>query len=198
MNRSSKENLVVSVTSAFQMQVREPYLIFRMEKEANVSGNNSGSNDSNENVQKIRGIWFHNSEEREAISNLLGRIVKAVATSSVEEEVQKPAAQQPKQKMSHSEATATLLSTLNINRSDDGNDSKNEPSVNSKRQLQQQQPSQLNNDDQEGEKQLLQNLELDKKSLQLSLMSLLQDERFLDLIHAQYIKVVRARKNNSE
>ena len=34
---------------------------------------------------------------------------------------------------------------------------------------------------------------LDKKSLQSSLLSLLQDERFLDLIHAQYVKVSHAR-----
>jgi hypothetical protein len=34
---------------------------------------------------------------------------------------------------------------------------------------------------------------LDKKSLQLTLLSLLQDDRFLDLVHSQYLKVVRAR-----
>ena len=34
---------------------------------------------------------------------------------------------------------------------------------------------------------------LDKKSLQLSLLSLIQDDRFIDLIHSQYVKVVRAR-----
>jgi mRNA-decapping enzyme 1B len=36
---------------------------------------------------------------------------------------------------------------------------------------------------------------LDKKSLQLALLSLLHDERFLDLIHAQYLKVAHARAN---
>merc|ERR1711865_275129 len=34
---------------------------------------------------------------------------------------------------------------------------------------------------------------LDKKSLQLALLSLIQDERFLDLLHAQYLKVHHAR-----
>ena len=39
---------------------------------------------------------------------------------------------------------------------------------------------------------------LDKKNLQLALMSLIQDERFLDLIHAQYVKVAQARANKKE
>jgi mRNA-decapping enzyme 1B len=38
-------------------------------------------------------------------------------------------------------------------------------------------------------------LVLDRKSLQLSLLSLIQDDRFLDLIHAQYLKVAHARAN---
>lgn len=36
-------------------------------------------------------------------------------------------------------------------------------------------------------------LALDKKSLQLTLLSLLQDDRFIDLVHSQYLKVVRTR-----
>ena len=36
---------------------------------------------------------------------------------------------------------------------------------------------------------------LDKKSLQLALLSLIQDDRFLDLLHAQYLKVAHARAN---
>jgi mRNA-decapping enzyme 1B len=34
---------------------------------------------------------------------------------------------------------------------------------------------------------------LDKKSLQLALLSLIQDDRFLDLVHSQYLRVVHAR-----
>jgi hypothetical protein len=36
-------------------------------------------------------------------------------------------------------------------------------------------------------------LALDKKSLELTPLSLLQDDRFLDLVHSQYLKVVRPR-----
>jgi mRNA-decapping enzyme 1B len=38
---------------------------------------------------------------------------------------------------------------------------------------------------------------LDKKSLQLALLSLIQDDRFLDLVHSQYLRVVHARKKSS-
>jgi len=38
-----------------------------------------------------------------------------------------------------------------------------------------------------------QGVALDKKSLQLALLSLLQDDRFLELLHSQYLRVVHAR-----
>lgn len=182
MNRSAKENLVVPITSAFQMQVREPYLIFRMDKKSNGnSNNNKKSNDDKHDNQKIRGIWFHDSEERSAISSTLDRIVKTVATYIDDEDDNKVDNNNVAKRMSSSEATATLLSALNIDRGETAATNNNNE-------------EQSNGQDQQGEKELLHNIELDKKSLQLSLMSLLQDERFIDLIHAQYIKVVRARK----
>ncbi len=181
MNRSAKENLVVPITSAFQMQVREPYLIFRMDKKSNGNSNNDKkSNDDKNANQKIRGIWFHDSEERTAISSTLDRIVKTVATYIDDEDDIKVDNNNVAKRMSSSEATATLLSALNINRGETATKNNND--------------DQSNGQDQQGEKELLHNIELDKKSLQLSLMALLQDERFIDLIHAQYVKVVRARK----
>jgi hypothetical protein len=39
---------------------------------------------------------------------------------------------------------------------------------------------------------------LDKKSLQLALLSLIQEDRFLDLLHAQYLKVVRAHQQQQK
>jgi hypothetical protein len=38
---------------------------------------------------------------------------------------------------------------------------------------------------------------LDKKNLQLALLSLIQDDRFIDLIHTQYVKIAHARGGNS-
>jgi len=40
---------------------------------------------------------------------------------------------------------------------------------------------------------------LDKKNLQLTLLSLIQDDRFIELIHSHYVKIVEARgKSNNE
>jgi mRNA-decapping enzyme 1B len=39
---------------------------------------------------------------------------------------------------------------------------------------------------------------LDKRSLQLALLSLVQDERFLDLIHTQYLRVVQRRHDKND
>mmetsp|Transcript_4182 Transcript_4182/g.5459 ORF Transcript_4182/g.5459 Transcript_4182/m.5459 type:complete len:177 (+) Transcript_4182:393-923(+) len=176
MNRTSKENLEVPLSSTFQMQVREPYLIFRLEK-----GNNGGSN---ETVQKIRGIWFHSGKEREEICNVLDQIVKKLSSGDINENDSATTGEidtiDRVQSMCKSEATASLLSALRIDESTN-NDHTND-----------------SNKQGDEDTQLLQNIELDKKSLQLSLMSLLQDDRFLDLIHAQYIKVVRARKGNTK
>ena len=164
LNRSSKENLDVPLTSRFQMQVREPYLIFREDK--------------GKNANKIRGIWFHDGNEREDIAFLLKKIVKIlVDTAKLEQKnAQKMDPDPQAAGMNHGDAASALLSPLSINSNG------SESSMN-------------------GESSLLshhQNLKLDKKNLQLSLMSLLQDERFLDLIHAQYLKVAHARASKDE
>ena len=39
---------------------------------------------------------------------------------------------------------------------------------------------------------------LDKKSLQLALLSLIQDDRFLDLLHSQYLRVARTRAKKNQ
>uniref|UniRef100_A0A6U0A8G6 mRNA-decapping enzyme C-terminal domain-containing protein n=1 Tax=Pseudo-nitzschia delicatissima TaxID=44447 RepID=A0A6U0A8G6_9STRA len=74
-------------------------------------------------------------------------------------------------------ATASLFAALNIS---------SPPSQQARPQTETPSPSQSN-----------QQPILDKKSLQLALLSLIQDERFLDLIHAQYLKVHNARASRS-
>ncbi len=166
MNRNSKDNLVIPLGPTFQMQVREPYLIFRMDK-----------NDEKES-QKIRGIWFHDGKERQTIVDILNRVVKILSTGM--EEVVPPIINPSPQNASKShidkkEAAASLMNALKIGGSDrSGSDSASVP-----RQVQ--------------DPTSLETLVLDKKSLQLSLMSLLQEDKFLDLIHAQYLKVAKAR-----
>ncbi len=170
MNRSSKDNLVVAITPKFQKQVREPYFIFTNRDDAE---------------QKIRGIWFHNSDEREAVSNTLDRIVKSMTTSarsSIETASNKLA---HRSNITTSKATASLLSALKIDKKDDQSTQKENAITNN-----------IKRSD-EDEKKLIQNVEMDKKALQLTLMSLIQDDRFIDLIHAQYLKIVRSRGHDS-
>mmetsp|Transcript_5142 Transcript_5142/g.3612 ORF Transcript_5142/g.3612 Transcript_5142/m.3612 type:complete len:92 (+) Transcript_5142:30-305(+) len=90
--------------------------------------------------------------------------------------------------MSHTEATASLLSALRIDRKEVANSAAEEQGTEDK---------DISAQNGNEERQQLQSVELDKKSLQLSLMSLLQEDKFIDLIHAQYLKVVRARKKTS-
>ena len=161
MNRNSRKNLDVPITSTFQMQVRDPYLIFRDTAPAT----------SATNKKRIRGIWFHDSNERQIISTLLQRIVKSLS-STMEQSLpnNNTSSQFNKKSMDTPTAAAALLSPLTL-----------EPTTTSTTPVAN--PG---------------NILLDKKSLQLSLMSLLQDERFLDLIHAQYLKVAHARANKEQ
>mmetsp|Transcript_22304 Transcript_22304/g.32603 ORF Transcript_22304/g.32603 Transcript_22304/m.32603 type:complete len:262 (-) Transcript_22304:65-850(-) len=178
MNRNSKDNLEIPLASTFQMQVREPYLIFRLEQGKESNG------------QKISGIWFHDGKEREAISEILQRVVKSL--SHADEETKKHAGRiaqttevsqsVPKKgtPVNKSEAAASLIAALRIGSSSEST-SEQEQQVSTPKQQPQEATAPV------------QNMVLDKKSLQLSLMSLLQDERFLDLIHAQYLKVAQTR-----
>lgn len=81
------------------------------------------------------------------------------------------------------EATASLMMALGIKKEPEPpkKTTNNNKNKNKSKQQQSQQPSQPPQ------------VVIDKKSLQLTLLSLIQDERFIDLIHAQYLKVVNAR-----
>lgn len=167
MNRNAKENLEIPLAAKFQMQVREPYLIFRLE---------NGDDEDNAEKMPIRGIWFHDGKEREVICGVLEKVMKVLAHATELEEKNEP---QPDVSVSDEAAallikTSKLGNTLSTKPSDKGENSAS---------LGKTPPSLGNHDD----------LILDKKSLQLSLMSLLQEDRFLDVIHAQYLKVTHAR-----
>lgn len=142
LNRASVDNWVLPLSGTFQMQDNAPYLIFRLKTEE---------------TQVIRGIWFHDEQERSSMHALLERVVKSLEQVADLEEKHKP--------LQVEQEAPPLLSPLSLN-----DDASKEEST------QPQQP-----------------LVLDKKSLQLSLLSLIQDDRFLDLIHAQYLKVAHAR-----
>ena len=189
LNRSSTENLEVPITATFQMQVKEPYMIFR-DGTAAVGGGSSGANET------IRGIWFHDGKERDQIASYLEQVVKNLGKIEEMERNQQQATSSKSPSSSNNindtirkDAGAALLSTLtlgsNNNKAASAAAATSPPPSNSSAATQQYNTS--------PGPSTHQNLVLDKKSLQLSLLSLIQDERFLDLIHAQYLKVVHTR-----
>jgi len=170
MNRNSKDNLEVPLSSTFQMQVREPYLIFRSEK----------------SETKIKGIWFHDGKERQSIVEILNRAVKSLSAKDNSTVQQNNDARQPQ--MNKEQAAASLMSALKIG----GSSSDTGSTAQQKQVSAPSTPQQPNTQDTN-----VQNMVLDKKSLQLSLMSLLQEDKFLDLIHTQYLKVAKARSSGN-
>ena len=186
LNRSSTENLEVPITASFQMQVKDPYMIFR-----DSAASKGGADET------IRGIWFHDSNERGSVASYLENVVKSLVKIEEMEKDHPPPPQFMSQKAEQPSAAvdagAALLATLNFGQKSQSSSADNESSAISEEQDQKQ--STRNSPAPHH------NLVLDKKSLQLSLLSLIQDERFLDLIHAQYLKVVHSRaarqQNNS-
>lgn len=165
MNRNAKENLIIPLAAKFQMQVREPYLIFRLDK---------GEDEDKTEKTPIRGIWFHDGKEREVICNVLEKVMKVLAHATELEE-----RNDPQQDVSVGDEAASSFSGLKIDKASELGNNLSEP------------PNSIG-----GKSHLIEkhdNLILDKKNLQLSLMSLLNEEKFVDLIHAQYLKVVNAR-----
>jgi mRNA-decapping enzyme 1B len=126
----------------------------------------------------IRGIWFPNENERTKMNDLLMDVLNELKNPTV---VVSAAAALPTPTIDRNAATAALFASLNIggSTSTSSSSSNSNSNSNANQQQQSQQPT------------------LDKKSLQLSLLSLIQDERFLDLIHAQYLKVHSARTKNN-
>jgi len=160
LNRNSTDNYQVDITSSFQVQEKDPYLMFRKP---------DGT---------IQGIWFHNGPEREQMAILLQKVVQSLAVD--------PDA-----------ATAALLSPLTIGDSSQGKQQPPTPPVHrpSPRTTPQQQRRTSVGGSSVNSAAAAESPVLDKKSLQLALLSLLHDDRFLDLIHAQYLKVAHARAN---
>jgi mRNA-decapping enzyme 1B len=169
LNRNAPENYKIQLTPDFQLQNSIPYLIFKQQQDANVV---------------IRGIWFPNDDERESMHGLLTQALLALKTA-------------PPPVVDTGAAIAALLSPLSLGGAPDTPSSYSSPnplaalgltantSTNPRTSgtppLRQPSPSSAHAP------------MLDKKSLQLALLSLIQDERFLDLLHAQYLKVAHAR-----
>jgi len=184
LNRSSTDNWILSVNDKLQIQNQQPYLILRYR------------NDKGDNI--ISGIWFHNNTERDSIAIILDKAVETLK--------QKEALPQP---VDQAAAASALLSPLTLGgvtipvsvapatmgsasttpahtRTNviDNTMPPTTPTTAAVAAASSSHPSP--------------HIVLDKKSLQLSLLSLIQDDRFLDLIHAQYLKVAHARASRTK
>ena len=191
LNRSSTENLEVPITATFQMQVKEPYMIFR-----DSAASAAGAAD-----ETIRGIWFHDGKERDQIASYLENVVKSLQKiEEMERNHNQPNSASTDSSSSNvndtvrQDAGAALLSTLTLGGSTNNNGTTT-TSAASAAATSTPATQQQNN---ASPPSTHQNLVLDKKSLQLSLLSLIQDDRFIDLIHAQYLKVVHTRAQRSQ
>jgi len=113
--------------------------------------------------QRIRGIWFHSDEERTTVFENLQRLIRHLSQPPKTPSRIKSAPEDVAQAAMESLFLSPAASTSSAAAA-------STPST----------PSQ-------------QGVALDKKSLQLALLSLIQDDRFLDLLHSKYLQVVRAR-----
>ena len=205
LNRNSPDSYPIVLSRDFQLQQNDPYLIFKNYEEG-------------EQAATIRGIWFPNATERTQMNDLLTDVLQVLKTTP---QASPPTPVQPVTKATSpvdaASATAALLASLNLNTASNASSSASNPRTtsllstpptttgpfvsteplaqapstpsgrsSSTTSLRQMSPSQHSNQP-----------TLDKKSLQLALLSLIQDERFLDLLHAQYLKVHHARTSRS-
>ena len=130
------------------------------------------------------GIWFHEGKERENISNVLRQVIRNYTEVKVEDTSTHDTS--TSEKINYNQAVTNLLSSLRI-----GVNTVEEKETVTPSQSKVQQTEQRT--DTKAESAVL-----DKKSLQLALLSLLQDDRFIDIIHGQYLKVVQARSAKSQ
>jgi mRNA-decapping enzyme 1B len=198
LNRNSPDNFQMPISADTQLQHDDPFLIFKQK----VNGDT-----------RIRGIWFHNADERISMAGVLqktlqglveGRLpgVAAPVVNAWEARAAVAAAPAPVTAapvavaavpvavaaapvaaVDSSAALAALLGVASIS----GQAGAPPPDVPPTLVAQQQQPQTP------AAMAAPPGTALDKKSLQLALLSLIQDDRFLDLVHSQYLRVVHAR-----
>jgi mRNA-decapping enzyme 1B len=227
LNRHSTENFQVPITERFQLQHKEPYLIFKQSP-------------------KILGIWFHNTNERVIMASLLNQVIQnlqqsAIAAVPVPPPTPKPPVQPTMQsypqqpppqqqpasglpvfspvarQMPPPTPSAAVTTTPSTSRHQASLESPShliEPLMNSlfvsdnnhnataegRHSTTPATPGTTPSSGNTTPTRSIPGVALDKKSLQLALLSLIQDDRFIDLLHAQYLKVAHARahRNNKK
>lgn len=190
LNRNSRDNYPMELTPNFQLQHSDPYLIFRQQQ-------------NNDTI--IRGIWFPNPSERIAMNDKLQEALEEIKHPKPTTSVDVPTHTATTiAAASGSAATSTARTTSSSSSSSTNNNNNNKmdqsallAALLSPVSLGNPSTSQSIRQESPSQQQAQQQPTLDKKSLQLALLSLIQDDRFLDLIHAQYLKVAHARANRN-
>ena len=188
LNRSTPNNFTLPVTKDLQLQNQPPYLIVKVPA-----------------TSKVLGIWFPSTDEQQGFYNGLQATVERLQNPLPPVVAAAATVHAPPANIDH-EATALLASKLLMNVTLNTSDSDfAEPVV-----LSSPPPSAKNataavaatappsaaspspipprHGSPAGS-----GVALDKKSLQLALLSLIQDDRFLDLLHSQYLRVIHSR-----
>ena len=212
LDRNSPNNYSIVLTRDFQLQHNDPYLIFK----------NYDQQQQQNATATIRGIWFPNANERSQMNDLLSHILQDLKDNKplplmVQQKPQLVPPTPPSaaatmtaqsQPVDPASATAALLASLNVSVSSAtgqaaaavaraaGNGSGGGGGTSSTTPIRQPSPSSNSVGSSGGSGSGGGNQPtLDKKSLQLALLSLISDERFLDLLHAKYLMVHHARSN---
>lgn len=183
LNRHSPDNFEMKVTKELQIQEQDPFLISHEPPPKGVTG-----------APRVRGIWFHNADERVAMTRKVQATVQQLVAGTFVFPVAVPAAKPPTTakpppaKPPPAEATqderdhlAALLSktAVAVTASHSSQPRSSQPATET--------------DAASSTSSAASGVALDKKAMQLTLLSLIQDERFLDLLHSQYLRVVHAR-----
>jgi mRNA-decapping enzyme 1B len=229
VNRNSPDNFILSLERDFQLQHKDPYLIFKQQQQQGQQGQGQ--------TTIIRGIWFPNPQERVEMNDLLTQVLQTLRMAPVAVTAPPPDSYLAPMTTSAFASTsslsgggggggggahidpgaamAALLSPLSLgaetSQSMGSYLATTTPTTAAATSplstIGTLQNSENNNISGGGGYSHQRNMSpsggggqspmLDKKSLQLALLSLIQDERFLDLLHAQYLKVAHARTNRS-
>ena len=195
LNRHSTDNLQMDVTDSMQMQHQDPYLIFK---------------ERIGDATRIRGIWFHNADERVSMADALDQAIDRLQSGFLPPEPSiampstpgkspapppRPPNSQPREASAASAShqvsspaveSAASLAPLLASMAVESAVAADSPAATSKNFSNGGGSPSISPPSPGG-------VALDKKSLQLALLSLIQDDRFLDLIHSQYLRVIHAR-----
>ena len=172
LNRLSANNYIQYLNPGVKFQLSDPYIIFRTQSEC-------------------VGFWFGNPNERSSVANVVQRILNQLVNQT---RMMPSGPQVPQQAwQGNANASQHLLSMIKGS----GNNTNVSQRGNSNPQTQGGRKGNANNPP--GKKDLNpEDIELTKPQLQRMLIRMLEDDRFISLLHQQYIQSLRKKKNQKQ